>query len=436
MRIAGCPDGLLLFVNFISILNEGLKGDAMQYYHKIDKLQIARTNKYNVLRCLIREGPINRAAIAKLTDLSTPTVMSIIDDLFEKKVVRSIGKGESSGGKPPEMLEVMADRFYYIGVDVGRTTIRVVANNAVSRQVSCLQEPTSNPFPEKKFVNRLGELVLRVIEQLHTEKERILGVGIAMPGLIENETGNVLFSPDFEWNDIPLRTWLQTLLPFPVIVENANRALALNESYIPGEEDHTHTTFSVNLGYGIGAGLVIGEDLYTGASGTSGEFGHITVDRAGPLCHCGNTGCLEAVASGEAIARQARAAVQAGISSKIGALAGGDAANIDAKLVFQAAERGDEAALAIIDMAAEYIGIGLSMAINVLDPDRVVLCGGLIKNGAGFFEKINASMQKHKMRQTSRQMVISAGAKGEYSTANGACRVLANALWWQRALPI
>ncbi|MDR3336813.1 MAG: winged helix-turn-helix domain-containing protein, partial [Treponema sp.] len=92
----------------------------MHHYRKMDKLQIAQTNKYNVLRCLIREGPINRAAIAKLADLSIPTVMSIIDDLLEKKVVHSIGKGESSGGKPPEMLEVVPDRFYYIGVDVGR----------------------------------------------------------------------------------------------------------------------------------------------------------------------------------------------------------------------------------------------------------------------------------------------------------------------------
>jgi DNA-binding MarR family transcriptional regulator len=84
----------------------------MQQYHKMDKLQIAQINKYNILRCLIRKGPINRAAIAKRTDLSIPTVMSIIDDLFEKGIVRSMGKGESSGGKPPEMLEIVPERFY------------------------------------------------------------------------------------------------------------------------------------------------------------------------------------------------------------------------------------------------------------------------------------------------------------------------------------
>jgi predicted NBD/HSP70 family sugar kinase len=405
-------------------------------YRKMDKLQIAQINKYNTLRCLIRESPINRAAIAKRTDLSIPTVMSIIDDLFEKNVVRSIGKGESSGGKPPEMLEIVPDRFYYIGVDIGRTAIRVVANNFISRQIVCLQESTGETLPEKQFVDRLCRLILRIYDQLGVEKERVLGVGVAMPGLIENEMGAVLFSPDFEWNNIPLRAWLQDALPFPIIVENSNRALALNESYISGEEDYAHITFSVNLGYGIGAGLVIGEDLYTGASGTSGEIGHIIISREGPLCKCGNIGCLEAVASGEAIAREAQRVVAEGVSVKITELCGGDVNKIDAKLVFKAAEAGDERALAIIDTAAEYIGIGLSMAINILDPDRVILCGGLMKNGPRFFDKIKVGMEKHKMRQAGRCMVMSVGAKGEYSTANGACRVLANTLWWRRALPI
>ncbi|MFP3089858.1 ROK family protein [Treponema sp. TIM-1] len=402
----------------------------------MDKLQIAQINKYNVFRCLVREGPINRAAIAKLTDLSIPTVMSIVDDLFEKEVVRSIGKGESSGGKPPEMLEIVPERFCYIGVDIGRTTIRVVANNIISQQIACLQEPTGDPFPEKIFAERLCKLVLQIVKQLQAKKECVLGVGVAMPGLIENETGNVIFSPDFGWDNIPLRAWLQGRLPYPIIVENANRALALNESYIPGEEDHTHTTFSVNLGYGIGAGLVIGEDLYTGSSGTSGEIGHITVAKEGPVCKCGNIGCLEAVASGAAIAIEAQRIIREGIPSKIAEFCGGDPDKIDAKLVFRAADTGDETALEIINIAAEYIGIGLSMAINVLDPDRVVLCGGLMKNGPLFFNMIKTSLKKHQMRQVGRRLTISTETKGEYSTANGACRVLANTLWWRRALPI
>jgi predicted NBD/HSP70 family sugar kinase len=408
----------------------------MQQYRKVDKLQIAQANKYNVFRCLIRSEPINRAAIAKLTNLSIPTIMSIVDSLIEKKLVRSMGKGQSSGGKPPEMLELIPDRFFYIGLDVGGKTIRVVENNMKVEQIAYLYESTGQYLPAEAFVRHLQNLILTIFNQLKVEEEQILGVCIAMPGLIELESGNVLFSPDFGWENVPLRAWLQGALPFPVIIENANRALALNESHFLPDEDSGHTTFSVNLAHGIGAGLVLGDELYTGASGTSGEIGHITVDHDGPVCQCGNIGCLEAIASGGAIARDARQAFREGKSPILASLCGENAETIEAKLVFQAAEQGDEASLQIIDKAAEYIGVGISMAINVFDPDRIVLCGGLMKNGPSFFEKIKTSIEKHKMRQAGRKVVISAGTKDDYSTANGACRVLANTLWRQRILPI
>jgi predicted NBD/HSP70 family sugar kinase len=361
--------------------------------------------------------------------------MFITEGLLKNNFIRSLGKGASSGGKPPEMLEIVPERFFYIGLDIGRTAIRAAAVNAVSRQAACLQEPTDNPIPEKQFVDRIGRLILKTAGQLKTENDKILGVGIAMPGRIEKESGAVLFSPDFGWNNIPLQEWLGAAIPFPVMVENANRALALNEVFLMGE-DASHTTFAVNLGYGIGAALVIGEELYTGASGTSGEIGHITAAPGGPLCRCGNKGCLEAVASGAAIASQGKKICHSRKSSKIRELAGGDSGKVDAELVFRAAELGDKDAAAIVDSAAEYIGIGLSMAINVLDPDRLVLCGGLMRNGPAFFEKIKTSIAAHRMRQAGRAVVISAGKGGEYSTANGACRVLSNSLWWNRQLPV
>ncbi|MDR2553712.1 MAG: ROK family transcriptional regulator [Treponema sp.] len=401
----------------------------------MDKFRLAQINKYNVIRCLIRESPINRAIIAKRTELSIPTVMSIVNTLCEKGFIRSIGKGKSSGGKPPEMLEIVADRLFYIGVDIGRTTIRIVANDAMSRQIACLREPTGKTIPERAFVERLSRLIIKFTSSIHAEKSRIMGVGVAMPGLIENGTGKVLFSPDFEWVNVPLKVWLEKLLPFYLLVENANRVLALNESVSAKMDEPLYTTFAVNLGYGIGGALVIGEDLYKGASGSSGEIGHFIINREGPLCKCGNRGCLESLSSGAAIALQAQEAVRKGIPTKIAGLAGKESA-IDAACVFRAANLGDKTALKIIGRAAENIGIGLSMAINLLDPDRLILCGGLMKNGPLFFEKIKTSIGKHTMWQAGREVVISIGIKGEYSTANGACRVLADKLWENRNLPI
>jgi predicted NBD/HSP70 family sugar kinase len=224
-------------------------------------------------------------------------------------------------------------------------------------------------------------------------------------------------------------------LPYPVLVKNSTHALAVNESFVKGKDDG-YTTFCVNLGYGIGAAIISGENLYSGTSGISGELGHCVVDRDGPLCKCGNIGCLEAVASGEAIARQAQSIIAHHGRSKLVELCGGKAAKIDAQMVFEAANAGDSLSLKIINTAANYIGIGISMAVNILDPDRVVICGGLMRNGPYFFEQIKASVEEHVMPCSGRNLMLSTGTKGEYSTANGACRVLMNTLWAERALMI
>jgi predicted NBD/HSP70 family sugar kinase len=383
-------------------------------YTKVDKLLLAQANKYNVFGCLLKEGPINRAAIAKRADLSVPTVMAITGELIEKGFIRSIGKGESSAGKPPEMLEVVPDAFYTLGVDLGRTAIRIVVNDALSHQAFCHKEDTGDPCPGDEFIFRLKRLMLRTIKPFQKEGTKILGAGIAMPGLIESGTGMVINSPDFGWKDVPLREALARDLPFPVMVRNSNHAQALNENGDDG--DGYRSTFCINLGYGIGAALVIGDELYPGAGGASGELGHSVVEKDGPLCKCGNSGCLEAVASGEAIARQAHAP--------------------EARLVFEAAGAGDESAEKILNAAADYIGIGLSTAVNVLDPDRVILCGGLVKNGPAFFERIKASMDRHVMPRPGRRLNVMLGTKGEYSAAQGACKALINSFWAERALPI
>jgi predicted NBD/HSP70 family sugar kinase len=407
----------------------------MPYDKKLNQSQIAQTNKYNVFRCLVKEGPINRAAIAKRVDISIPTVMAIVDDFFEKKVIRSVGKGEFGVGKQPEILAINADRFFYAGVDIGRSTLRIVVNNLAGGEISSMKEPTGDPFPEKEFISRVKKLMLRFIKKLKIEANQVLGAGFAMPALIEGGTGKVIMAPDFGWKGTPLQDWLQEGIPYPVLVKNSTQALAVNESSVIWT-DEIHTTLCVNLGYGIGAAIITGENLYEGTGGISGELGHCVVDRDGPLCKCGNTGCLEAVSSGEAIARQAQTIIAHHASSRIAELCGGNAAAIDAKMVFDAAEAGDGPACKIINSAAENIGIGISMAVNIMDPDRVLLCGGLMRNGPAFLDQIRASMEEHLAAKTDRGLILQAGTRDEYSTAKGASRVLMNTLWARRTLPI
>jgi predicted NBD/HSP70 family sugar kinase len=412
----------------------------MPYDKKLNQFQIAQTNKYNVFRCLVREGPINRSAIAKRMGLSIPTVMAIVDDLFVKQIIRSEGKAGNGIGKQPEILAVEGGCYYCVGVDIGRSTIRIVVYDAAGKLIGSMKEPTGDPLPEKTFVDHVKKLMLRFAKKLKIESGRILGAGFAMPGLIELGTGSVIFAPDFGWKDIPLRQWLQTGLSFPIIVKNSTQAMAVNETYRSGmglgAAGEKHATLCVNLGYGIGAAIIYGEKIYDGTGGISGELGHCLVDPDGPLCKCGNRGCLEALSSGEAIARQGREEAVRFPQSLIMKNCGGDVSKLDAKTVFDAAGAGDSHAQKIVNKAAGYIGAGISTAVNILDCNRVVICGGLMRNGPFFLDAIKAAMEEHLVARAGRDLVLSAGTDDEYSAAKGASKVLVDTLWGRRELPI
>ena len=392
---------------------------------------IPSTNKINVMREIILEGPISRADLSRKLGLSVPSVMSLTENLIDLGLVHAVGKGKSRCGKRPELLDVVADSEYYMGVDIGRGSVRIAIMNLCREQVFGKIVETGEVDPAEAFVERLSDLILSCIEESKIEVNNLIGVGIAMPGLIERNTGHVLFSPDFGWNDIPLQNWLQMRLPYTILVENSNRAMALAECQWRGEmaPSNPRTSLCVNLGHGIGGAILNSGRLYYGASGTSGEIGHITVVKDGPLCACGNRGCLEAVASGDAIARQGRDAVADGLDTCLREWVGENVNAVTAKQVFRAAMLGDAVALSIVDKAVDYIGIGLAMAVNILDMDSIVLCGGLTKNGEFFFDKVVKSVKKRQMKHAGRQVSMSMGTRGDYGTAIGAALFLAHDGW-------
>jgi len=396
----------------------------MPKFTKLGFNSITASNRRNILDFIVEEKQINRSVIAKKVGLSIPSVMSITDDLIEKGIIYAVGKGESSGGKRPEMLAVVPDRFFFIGVDVGRTSVRVVILNNCRDVIYKESKLTESVEPEK-LINQMTEMIMIGINELEVPYDRVVGVGVAMPGLIERGTGKVLFSPNFGWRDIPLQDELKKRLPFNVLVENANRALVIGEikNMRPNSES---CIIGVNLAYGIGSAIVFPNGLYYGASGTSGEIGHIIVENHGSYCSCGNYGCIESIASGEAIARQARIAIENKIQTSIVDKCNGDLTKLDARMVFDAAKEGDSLAESIIKKSADYIGKGLAIAINMLDPEQIILCGGLTLNGDFFIDMIRKSVFKYQMRYAGRNVKIVVGKSGEFATAIGGAWIIVN----------
>lgn len=405
----------------------------MEVYKRMDSHRMAMINKQNVMRCISSYGPINRSAIAKMVGLSIPTVMDITDQLIEHGMVVCELRKSTGQGKRPELLSVCGEHFRFIGVDVGRTTIRIVLVGLDQKIIATVKYATENVHCERAFVEHICAEIVKLVESSGVNQDSIVGVSVAMPGLIDRESGSVIFSPNFGWENVPLQAWMNEILPYEVIVENANRVQASWEVF-RNRENKDLTVLCIGLGYGIGGGFLQKGKLYYGASGTSGEIGHLPVcDDQNAKCSCGNIGCLEAVASGAALARRARELASEG-DAVLMELCGGDLDKLEAKMVFDAARQGDERAQQIIDQTAEYIGIALAASINLLDPDRIYLCGGMMKNGPEFLRKIKTCTLRRQMHNSGRGVLILPGDPDEWNVARGAAQVVPYYNWSKASL--
>ena len=390
---------------------------------KYDKFAMAQMNRSMVFDLIRRKGPISRAEIARTIGLSIPTVMKITEEFSHKQFVQDVGKGESSGGKRPELLELVPDSKYIIGVGVGRSKTNVLMMNLAGEVfIREIMETGGTAVPEV-WISRLIQVIENVIRESGLSRKQILGMGIGMPGILDEKSGKVLFSPDFKWENVDMLTPIRERFKMDITIENANRALAMGEYYFGAGVD-SRNFLVVNLGHGIGSAIMREGEFYRGSSGSSGEIGHIILEKNGPKCNCGKLGCLEAIASGNAIARDAKIAVLEGNATKIMELVNEDINRIEAKTVFEAARLGDRLAIQITERAMQYIGIGLANYINLLDPDLIILFGGLTNAGDIFLKKVKEVLRERQMKFAGRQVKLVISQMGENGTAVGSASLV------------
>lgn len=390
---------------------------------RYDKYSVAQLNKSQVFDLVRKKGPISRTEIARTIGLSMPTVMKITEEFTRKNLLMEIGKGESRGGRQPELLELNSDSKFCIGVGIGRSRTYAVMINLIG-EVVCreIMETGNTAYPEV-WINRLIETIEQLIQNSGIMENQILGMGIGMPGILDIKNGEVLFSPDFHWENVKLLEPVKKRFSMDITLENANRALAMGE-YFFGAGIESKNFLVVNLGHGIGSAIVREGEFYRGSSGSSGEIGHIVLEKDGPQCNCGNKGCLEAIASGNAIARDAKIAILEGKKTMIKDLAGDDINLVEAKTVFEAAKRGDKVAGGIVERAIQYIGIGLANYINLLDPDLIILSGGLTNADKIFFKRIQEVVRLRQMKFAGRQVKVVISRMGENGTAVGSASMV------------
>lgn len=276
------------------------------------------------------------------------------------------------------------------------------------------------------------EAVLQVIAASATQvmadagmpKDQLLAVGVDAPGPLNPREGIVFEAPNLVgWRNVPLGRLLAERLALPVFVEHDATAAALGEWWI-GAGRGVHDLIYITVSTGIGGGIIIGDRLVHGASGTAGEVGHMTIDVDGPACPCGrSTGCLEVLASGTAIARMAREAVAAGRRTSLLQMAGGDPEAIGAQHVEAGARAGDPVAVEIFNRAATYLGVGVANLLNLFNPQRVIIGGGVSKAGDLLFGPVRRVATARAFERPGRDAEIVPAALGDDVGAVGAAAV-------------
>ncbi len=288
----------------------------------------------------------------------------------------------------------------FIGVDLGGTNIAVGIVNESCKLKYQKSVPTKNERKSEAIIKDIIDLISDVIKDSGTTNEEIKAIGIGIPGLADHKTGDVIECVNLNWRKVPLRKPMEKTLGIPVFIDNDATLAGLAE-YEAGAMKNKKNGVFMTLGTGIGGGIIIDGRIHTGSNGVGSEIGHMIVGENYYDCNCGRNGCIETFASSTALISYAKKLISEENSETIMTeKLNGDIDNLDGKIIFHAAIRGDELANKAVDRLVKYLAIGIMNITSVIDPEIFVLGGGISKAGTFLLDKVRAAVLKNKYFKT------------------------------------
>ncbi|MDD2381971.1 MAG: ROK family protein [Mariniphaga sp.] len=327
--------------------------------------------KKQIIRTLYYRGTLSNAELSVILKLSTPKINNLLIELIEDGLVKELGRGDSSGGRRPNIYGLTDDLFYVIGITINikRTIISLFNSNNKE-----LGEPLIIPVGMKadfQIFERIQDALDTFLRSAGIEKNKILAMGIEHPGLFDQKRGiNKTYFPGIE----NLSGQLKELFGLPVFINHDSKIRALAEKQF-GVAQNRKNVLVLHIDWGVGLGIIINGKLYSGKSGYSGEFGHLPIAENGVLCTCGKKGCLETIISATAIVRIAREGIQQGMASLINDLVQGELNEVDISTVIEAAYRGDQFAISIFSVVGFWLGKGIVYLMQIFNPELIVIGG-------------------------------------------------------------
>lgn len=348
--------------------------------------------KNSIIEYLYRLGPTSNPEIARFTKMSSPTITKLIQELLDLDIIHDMGIGESIGGRKPNLYGINPNARYIIGIDVDCRMVKMgvfnLANEAVSEIITYFGNVKDKNLMFEELFRRLDGL----LEESQLDKNKFLGIGVSIPGLINSKNGQTYL--DIRINDQTLEELFNERYGLPTVIDSDSRVMAIGEQAF-GYAKNKKDVLCLNICDGVGLGMILNGIVYRGKSGLAGEFGHINVVKDGNLCTCGKYGCLETVASGTALIEQAQSGIKKGQESIIKELVNNDLDEIHVSDIIEAVNKGDLFAIEIINKLGHFLGEALASLVHIFNPEMIIIGGKVALAGDYLINPIHNTLNKY-----------------------------------------
>lgn len=355
-------------------------------------------NRRIVLNLVRKNQPISRADLARQSGLQRSTVSAITEQLISERWLLEGATGDLPRGRKPTFLHLNSDRASIIGVDI-QPELTTLAVSSMDMRILTRESMTTGREP-KDFIERLGRRIQDLMRAYPNNSYE--GIGISVPGRVDISSHRLTFTPNLHWENVDLKTPLEQLTGLPVQIENAANACALSELWSGRHGEGTSNLVTITVSAGIGVGMIMDGQLLRGSKGTTGEFGHVSIETNGPECGCGNRGCWEVMASNAAAVRH-YAEFFTPRKGEVGTKSNMSAIPFSGLL--QLVEQGDPKACKVIDQMAHHLGVGLAMLVTGLAPDVIVVIGEITRIWNRVEPIVNAAVRQRSFAHLTTKIV-------------------------------
>ncbi len=397
---------------------------------------VKKLNRMRIVNMIKDHEPISRQQIAEQTGLTPSAITGIIRELIEMNFVKEIGLGESSGGRKPVKLKFNCKAGYVLGIEVTRhETVFAIAD--LKNQPTKVHSVTLDMAVPQTGVPLLVAEIRQLINQEDHRKMHFMAVGIAFPGMFYVNQGIVKRAINLgpEWNDYPLQEILEAELGVPVVIENNAKAAALAEKWFGDGIAYENLAY-INMGEGISTGILVEGSILQGARGYAGQIGHMVLDENGPLCNCGNRGCLEAICACPALIRKVKAELP--LIAKTDPLVKIWQENGDIRFadIVQAGAVKGSYAHELFKRVGTNIGLVMVNMINLYNPEAIFIGGKMAVAGDLFIDVVKKIVSTRALPEVAKATVISISSLGTDTGAIGACALILKQLLQSPTSPI